>query len=62
VYGFIIGAWPLGIAQIVYAVLAYRTWLKSRRSTQSVIRQVRQHRFANESFEESRMSRLFGSN
>jgi len=29
-YGFMVGAWPLGVAQIIYTTIAVRPWLDTR--------------------------------
>jgi hypothetical protein len=31
VYGFLQGAWPFGVVEAVWAVVAFRRWLASRR-------------------------------
>jgi hypothetical protein len=66
-YGFIQGAWPLGIAQVVWAVSAVRRWRSALRRRH--LRRERRRRAATRSDEdakaletalESRLSRMFG--
>jgi uncharacterized protein YhaN len=67
VYGFVQGAWPLGIAQLVWAVAAVRRWRAAiqRRSRQvqrrrAAVRRSKAEQKTLETTLESRLSRMFG--
>jgi hypothetical protein len=62
-YGFVQGAWPLGIAQVVWAVAAVRRWRAAVRRHRRPRRAARRGDTEQKALEmtlESRLSRMFG--
>lgn len=57
-YGFTQGAWPLGVAQLVWAAMAARRWWL--RAPQRVRRQTPRRAATTSAEAEARLARLFG--